>query len=107
MANSKPEVLVWDAITVAGIFIVMSGIGVIGYQGFLWLQNGYWSPLEFRLAWQWVGGSEPSFTWLGAQKIVVAILDGPLSGGIICVGVAAFWIGDVKARAARNLSSPP
>lgn len=104
MANSKPEVCVWDAVTLAGIFIVMFGIGVIGYQGFLWLQNGYWSPLEFRLAWQLVGGSEPSFAWLGLQKISVAILDEPLSGGIICVGEAAVLIGGAKAHATQDLS---
>ena len=54
----------------AGVFVF--GIGVLGHQTLLWLQNGYWSPLEFRLAWQWVGGSEPSFAWVGVQKIMVA-----------------------------------
>lgn len=103
--RSDPEVWFWDAITVAGLFILLGGFTVIGYQGYFWLKDGEWSPLEFRAAWYSLGGSEPRFGWLGVQKIALAILDGPLSGVTMACGVIIFWIGDVKAKAARKQSN--
>ena len=95
----------WDAVTVAGLFIFLGGFAVIGYQGYLWLKEGEWSPFEFRTAWYFLGGSEPRFTWLGVQKIALAILDGPLSGVTMTSGAIISWVGGVNAKAAREQPS--
>lgn len=102
--RSDPEVWFWEAIAVAGLFILLCGFTVIGYQGYLWLKDGEWSPLEFRAAWYSLGGSEPRFVWLGVQKIALAILDGPLSGVTMACGGIIFWIG--VNRASRGRTKP-
>lgn len=59
------EVWIWISVTIVGAVIFILGIAVLGYQGFMWLRYGYWTPLEFRLMWQLVGGLEPSL-WHGS-----------------------------------------
>jgi hypothetical protein len=91
----------------AGAFLIVAGLVVIFRQATGWLRTGNWSPLEFRLAWQTIGGTEPDLPGLrGVQKILVWCLDQPLSvslavcgATIIIVGVIALMkIDEVLAR---------
>jgi hypothetical protein len=104
--DSRDHGLVGQAtMRLAGVFLT-AGIGVFGYQCLLWLRDGYWTPLELRLAWEWLGGSEPYFPqWQGVQKIVVGFFDLPLMTGLLAAGIlilwCAFWLSE--RRRARDL----
>jgi hypothetical protein len=67
----------------AGVLIVFAAPLLLGYQCILWLQNGYWTPIAFREAISIFGGTspipDPAISWQGLQKVVVWLLDAPLS----------------------------
>jgi hypothetical protein len=93
------EVL-WAAIVkLCGLLVIFYGIGTFVYQTFLWLRDGTWTPLELRLAWQSVWqffglhAPEPTFSWLGVQKIAVWLLDSSLGFGLIVLGVIVLVFG--------------
>jgi hypothetical protein len=75
-----------------GWFIVLAGVGISLYQIGLWLRDGYWTPLEFKLIFD----KEPDLqqvTWIGVQKILAWILGSPLSVGLMVVGLLVVWWG--------------
>jgi len=76
--------------SLASLFLA-SGLGLIGYQLFLWIKNGTWSEFavievfnflfENTLAAQWLSKPE---SWFGLQKIVEWLLKNiPLSVALI------------------------
>ena len=91
----------------ASLFLI-SGLGLVGYQVFLWIKDGVWSEFtvmvvfdflfENTLAAQWLSNPE---SWFGLQKVVEWLLQNiPLSvaliipsimvlGGMACVLIAA------------------
>ncbi|MGY4227758.1 hypothetical protein ACVMIH_005119 [Bradyrhizobium sp. USDA 4503] len=77
-------------VAIGGVVIGLCGPAVIAYQGLLWLQNGVWTPFAIRdaLAIIHLGATipDPSLSWIGVQKIVVWLLDFPLSIGLIVSG---------------------
>ena len=62
-----------------GVLFPLSGIALIWglstvlFEGFNWLQTGFWRTIEFRAAWQLVG-SEPAFASRDLQNVAHAIL---------------------------------
>ena len=94
----------------ASLFLI-SGLGLVGYQVFLWIKDGVWSEFtvmvvfdflfENTLAAQWLSNPE---SWFGLQKVVEWLLQNiPLSvaliipsimalGGMTCVLIAALAI---------------
>jgi len=67
----------------------------LAYQALVWLQTGAWSPHTLSEAWLWFGGSKPEFpTWRGVEQIAGMLLNFPLSGGLILLGVASMMIAD-------------
>ena len=91
----------------ASLFLI-SGLGLVGYQVFLWIKDGVWSEFtvmvvfdflfENTLAAQWLSNPE---SWFGLQKVVEWLLQNiPLSvaliipsvlvfGGMACISVVA------------------
>lgn len=71
-----------------GGVMILAGFIVVLRQIVGWLHTGNWSPMEFRAAWQAVGGAEPDLPDLrGVQKILVWFLDQPLSLSLAVYGV--------------------
>ncbi|KMP11977.1 hypothetical protein UZ36_02660 [Candidatus Nitromaritima sp. SCGC AAA799-C22] len=80
---------------VAGLFL-LSGLGLVSYQVFLWLKDGMWPEFPivivfnflFENTWlaQWLSSPE---SWIGLQKIVEWLLQNiPLSVALIIPAVA-------------------
>lgn len=75
-----------------GLFGALGFFGsicLLGYQAFLWLREGQWTPIpissvlgKFNIDYY----SLVDISWAGAQKIVVWFLDLPLSLGIVVFG---------------------
>jgi len=93
MALGTVNKLIGNAIELAGIGLALVGIAVASYQCVLRLQDGDWMPLEFRLAWEWLEGSEPSLLSRGAERLRTAILDLPLAVGLFLCGCLAVYLG--------------
>jgi hypothetical protein len=76
--------------------IVISGVAVIGYQAYYWLRYGIWKSLSLWLVWNTIADRPPMLEWRGAEKIVHQILDLPVSGVLVIVGIftalfASWW----------------
>lgn len=87
MNTSKTGAQFGVALMVADLLLALSGVGVLGYQCVLCLQDGYWTPMSFSPAGHWLGGGEPAFRWQGVQRIALWVLGCPLSGVIIAAGI--------------------
>lgn len=62
---------------------------LLGYQAFLWLKEGQWTPIPISSVLGKLNidyYSLVDISWAGAQKIVVWLLELPLSLGIIVFG---------------------
>jgi hypothetical protein len=79
----------------SGTVIFWLGIGTLGYQIWSWFRNGIWTPLEFRLAWQSVIGYEPQFIWSGVERAFTEVLEWPLSGTLVLLGIFIEMIGRI------------
>jgi hypothetical protein len=108
MALGTVNKLIGKPIEWAGIDLALIGIAVASYQCVLRLRDGFWMPLEFRLAseWlEWVEGSEPSLLSRGAERLRTAILDLPLAVGLFLCGCLAVYLGKtfiIAAEATRR-----
>jgi hypothetical protein len=76
--------------------IVISGVAVIGYQAYYWLRYGIWKSLSLSVVWNTFADRPPTLEWRGVEKIVYQILDLPVSGVLIIVGIftalfASWW----------------
>jgi len=78
----------------ASLFLT-SGLGLVGYQVFLWMKDGVWSEFSIEIAFnflfentllaQWLSNPE---SWLGLQKVVEWLLQNvPLSVALIIPSV--------------------
>ena len=71
------------------IFIILgffTAICLVGYQGFLWLKHGQWTPIPISSILDKLNVdyfSLVNISWTGAQKIIIWLLDLPLSRGIV------------------------
>ena len=93
MAIGPVNKLIGNAIEVAGIGLALFGMAVASYQCVLRLQDGYWTPLEFRLAWESLDRTEISLLWRGVENLRTVILDLPLAVGVFLCGGLAIYLG--------------
>lgn len=90
--------------TVEEWFGLFTGLGffaatlLLAYQAYLWLKEGQWTPIpissileKFNIDYY----SIINMSWAGAQKIVVWLLDLPLTLGIVVLsGIVGALIGN-------------
>jgi hypothetical protein len=89
------------------IAFVVAGVFVFGSQCLWWMQDRVWYPKTLLDLWLDFGGS---FRITGApalQRVVLWLLDLPLSGGLLLGGVALFWLGDLVKRTLGLGRLPP
>lgn len=86
VAASKAERWVGGSLVIVGALLVLACPGVLLYQFGWWLKDGVWSPVDCRLIWMALGGTEPAVAWLGVQKLLVSALDLPLSLAVLLLG---------------------
>ncbi|HUT29492.1 MAG TPA: hypothetical protein VMX13_06855 [Sedimentisphaerales bacterium] len=78
--------------------IGICGIGVLGYQGYLWFRQGYWRPLKAQ--WlldeilpagfgQWLHSGD---SWSGINNIVSFLLDSSLGLSLIFAGLVLSFL---------------
>lgn len=78
--RSADTILLWCYI--AGL---LSCLGILLWQSYIWLKAGYWRPLSFHLVFTFIG-LDFNFVynprgWFGLAKLVQKILELPLSVG--------------------------
>lgn len=81
--------------TIEGWFGLVGALGffaavlLLGYQAFHWLKEGQWTPIPISSVLGKLNidyYSLINIPWVGAQKIIVWLIDLPLSLGIIIFG---------------------
>ena len=84
-----------NIIFLTGVALIIGGLCVFGYQGFQWLQTGYWPLIKFEGLWLWLGFAEPHFTSQWVQQMALDVLGVPLSLIIATFGIflslVVFW----------------
>lgn len=82
------------AIGLFGGMILLAGVGLLGYQALLWLQNGVWTEYPLLMVFnfllentplhQWILNPE---SWIGMQKLVLWFLEStPISLALMVPG---------------------
>jgi hypothetical protein len=71
-----------------GSALLLTCLGIIGWQCLSWLRAGHWTPLAIRDGWHWLGIAEPATSWLGVNEIIDMALNGPLSFGVFVAGLS-------------------
>jgi hypothetical protein len=65
--------------------MLLGGLGVMLYQGGLWLRDGHWTYYTVRYAF----GELPHSTWGGVMQIIEWFWMQSLAGGLAMGGIAA------------------
>ena len=86
----------------AGLLLIMISLAAIGYQLFLYLQNGSWTSMQLRIFLQyspypfyaWVLNPE---SWLGLHKAVTWLLGIPLAFACFILGYLLIKFSDFLA----------
>jgi hypothetical protein len=86
------------------IVLVVAGVFVLGSQCLWWIQDHAWYPKTLLDLWLDFGGTLRVVGSPASQRVVLWLLDLPLSGGLLIVGIALFGLGDLVKRLDR---SPP
>jgi hypothetical protein len=84
--------------TLPARLIGICGIGVLGYQGYLWFRHGYWKPVKAK--WlldnmlpaglgRWLHSGD---SWSGINNIVSFLLDSSLGLSLILAGVVLSFL---------------
>ena len=78
---------------------IFGGLAVLIYQGFLWLQKGYWQSIHlFDVASDYISNDilnwmQAPSSWVGVSKIFSYIVyDAPLSGVLIIGGFSFLMV---------------
>jgi hypothetical protein len=108
-SDTSAEELLGIAVVIGGLLVILSGFLVLGYQVFLWLKTGYWTPLSIREVRSLFDGSppiaDPRIAWQGVQKIAVWMLDSPLCTGLFVLGLGSGFFGVVLLEEGRSAAS--
>lgn len=70
--------------------LLLPGPGVLCWQAYEWLKDGYWTPLPVSKMFLYFDWPFPVITqWRGVQKILDWLLDIPLSAAVfvLCIAV--------------------
>jgi hypothetical protein len=89
------------------IALAVAGVFVFGSQCLWWIQDQIWYPKTLLDLWLDLGGTfrVVGSAWL--QRVVLWLLDLPLSGGLLIAGIALFWLGDLVKRTQSPGRPPP
>jgi hypothetical protein len=88
---------------ILGFVVASAGLAVAGYQGMLWLQDGFWTPIPFSDLWLLLGGTPPRLPdLLGVERPITWLLNQPLSAILPVAGGGIAWIGTVRISYALN-----
>ena len=85
----------------AGVMSMLSGIGVLGYEAFLYLKNGLWPGISVLYALQQAGNEwalHPT-DWYGLYKLLDST---PLSVALFVSGVLAILLGAAALDSGRR-----
>lgn len=75
-----------------GFLVMLSGLGVIGFQIYMFLYDGDWVPLSSKWIFvfapdEFKGWLQKPMEWVGLQRVVVGVLDRvPLSLTLLSLG---------------------
>ena len=90
-----------DVILLVGVGLLLCAVGVMLIQCLRWLQDGYWTRLQFRLAWELLGQTEEPLKAHGVERLRTWVLHLPLSVGTFLWGVLAVFVGSKFSEAAQ------
>jgi hypothetical protein len=109
--NTVEETIVAYSL-LAAYLIVLSSLGVLGYQVYLWLRNGTWKSLPAILVLgevlpdtflQWVANDA---SWLGVKKVICYIFEMSLASFLflfaLVLVVLVFVIADLFLGKSKN-----
>src|SRR6185437_1189511 len=65
----------------------LAAVVIVSLQCFGWLHDGYWTPHFLGEIWFLVGLPYPQISWVGVQRIVLWILNLPLSLSLMMVAI--------------------
>lgn len=82
-----------DALMACGGWIMFGGVGTVCFQCVLWLRDGFWTPYSLWTPWNWLELPYPWVEWNGIQKIVVGIIDQPMSAALVLIGAVVLLLG--------------
>jgi hypothetical protein len=91
----------WNVVTVVGLGLILSAVGVLAYQCILWLGDGYWTNFQFRLVWKFLGLTEEPLSAHGIEELRTWMLDLPLAAGVFLWGLATLWAGLIASERAE------
>jgi hypothetical protein len=78
----------WGIIVLLGVACFLAGILSLVYETFFWLRYGFWLELEFEYLFYWARLAPPVVSWVGIQKIIIAVLRWPLWAGLVVSGLS-------------------
>lgn len=81
-----------------GVACVVAGVFVFGSQCLWWIEDKVWYPKTFFDLWLDLGFTFREVGSPHLQSIVLWVLDLPLSGGLLLLGIALLWLGDRLKR---------
>jgi hypothetical protein len=87
--------------TIAGYGLALLAATILSAQAIAWLNDGYWTGLDLRLAWNLLGFTEARLPWRGVENIRTAILNMPLVGGVFAGATVAYVAGMLSMVAAE------
>jgi hypothetical protein len=93
--------------TLAGYGLIVGAFFVLLFQGILWLRDGYWPAWQVRQVWYALELPAEPLPWLGAEKIRTWLLDLPIAGALVPIGVAAFLAGTFLMVLAESFENEP
>lgn len=79
----------------AGLACVLGMLGMLGYQSYVYLHDGFWpnlSVLGVVGGWMESEWAANPTSWYGLHNILSVT---PLSVGLLAIAVVLFWIGSV------------
>lgn len=69
---------------------------IIIYEAYVWLKMGVWPDIPLSTTLYYLNLSYPRVEWLGIQKIIDWLLNGPISAWSFFVGLLLIFIGSKR-----------
>ena len=86
----------------AGLFLLLAGPVEFGWELLTWLKTGVWPDLTVAEGIAWLGWPEPTFSWVGVQRILDWIMASDLSGALTISGWLLFVILGISSAALQS-----
>lgn len=77
---------------------VLIGPLILALQGIEWLRSGQWPPVPISSGFRYFNIPMPRAEWVGVQKIIVVVMDFPLSltVSVVWIGVIIFVVAQIE-----------